>query len=174
MEVLHSAGSTLLTHNFTLFGPTLLIYNWYTIFCRSLIMQCSAFSRSVTVVRLFDLFLLMCLRRRATAQVARDQDENLDRRSTRLTHSLVLVLRATALLTSVSLIINSGTSSAGSLISLIHKNVGPVSQVDDRSSLVVKPLEVWSAGFSLVGTLRWIFWTQLAMKVWNRRASFLM
>ena len=115
-------------------------------------MQCSASSRSGTVMRLFDMFLLKRLKMSATAQVASDQDENLDKRSTRLACSVVLVLSAKALLTSGSPIINSGISSAGGFISLCHKNLGPVSQVDDKGSLGVKLLEAWSAGFSLVGT----------------------
>lgn len=121
-----------------------------------LIMQCSASSRSVTEVRLFDLFLLMRLKMCATARVAVDQDENLHKRSARLTCSVVLVVSAKALLTSGSPIVNSGISSSGSFISLFHKNLGPVSQVDDRSSLVVKPREAWLAGFSLGGMyLHW-------------------
>ena len=123
-----------------------------TFFCRSLIMHCSASSRSFTEVRLLDLFLRLRLRMRATPRVASDQDESLDKRSTKRTCSVVLVVSAKAVLTSGSPIVNSGESSAGSFISLFHKNRGPVSQVDDRSSLVVKPREACSAGFSLVDT----------------------
>lgn len=42
-------------------------------------MQCSASSRSVTVARLFDLLYLMDLRMCATAGVASDRDERLDK-----------------------------------------------------------------------------------------------
>lgn len=101
-------------------------------------MQCSASSRSVTVARLFDLLYLMDLRMCATARVASDRDERLDKRPAKFTHSVVLVLSARALLTSVALSINSGISSAGSFISLFHKNLGPGSQLDNRSSLGVK------------------------------------
>lgn len=97
----------------------------------------SASSLSVTVVRLLDLSLRAHRRIRATARIASDQDENLDKQSTRLSRSSVLVLSATALLTSGSPIINSGVPS----IVLHHKNLGPVSQVDDRSFVGVRPLE---------------------------------
>lgn len=104
-------------------------------------MQCSASSRSVTELRMFDLFLLMRLKMRATARVALDQEENLHKRSARLSCSVILVVSAEALLTSGSAIVNSAISSSDGLNSLFHKNLGPVSQVDDRSSLVVKPRE---------------------------------
>lgn len=105
------------------------------------------------MVRLFDLLLLMRLRMRATARVASEQDENLNIRSTRLTRSVFFVLSTRTLEISGSPTVNSGTSSVASFIFLFLKNLGPVSQVDDKSS-PVKPQEAWSAGFSLVGTYR--------------------
>ena len=153
----------------------------YVCLCKSLIMRRSASSRSSTVERPLDLSLLIRRRIRATALTARDQDENPDSRSARESCSVVSVLSVWAPFTSGSPSGSSEITSSERPISLSHKNAGPWNQSDDISSLMVRPLEAWSAGFWSVGTylhccwdvLRCIFWMRLATNVWKRRASLL-
>lgn len=74
----------------------------------------------------------------AIALTALDEVKNFDRRSTRLLCSAA-VFSAWAFLTSGSsgIVFDGGT--------LSHKNVGPGCQLEDKSSLAVKPLQVFSA-----------------------------
>ena len=74
----------------------------YTCPCKARIITCSAFSLSATVVRPFNLFLLVYLRMRAVALIAPDQVDNLHKRSTMLLCSVVSVFRTRELLTSGS------------------------------------------------------------------------
>ena len=119
---------------------------------KSSLMTCLALSCSLTVEGVHDLIFLVRRRRRATALVAWDHEENFDRRSARLNNSVVFVCRVCALLTSGSPMGNSSTTSLGVGISFSQRNVGPVNQLEASNSFTVFPLDAPSAGFSFVGT----------------------
>lgn len=106
---------------------------------------------SLTVDRVIDLSFLACCKRHATALMTRDQDENLDSLSTRLTYS-DFVGKVCAFLTSGSPVGSSGNTSVGISISLFHRNLGQENQSDKSNSSTVFPFEALSAGISSVAT----------------------
>lgn len=79
-------------------------------------------------------------------------DENFDRRSERLTCSVVWAFGVRILLTSGSPIVISVKTAVAGGISFSHRNSGPVNQFDVRSWLILEPLEATSAGFLSVAT----------------------